>query len=121
MWLGIWHGDAFSVLLGFSCFVARFPNQFVGYSSCDSWGREAEKCVKPFDRFRVQPLKHSQKTNTMNTKLKSILTCLGLAILTVFTFTGCQSTGSGGGSNTHEMGGPRTPRMDNSIMPNRGN
>jgi len=32
----------------------------------------------------------------------------------------CESTRSGHGSNTHEMGGPRTPRMDNSIMPNRG-
>ena len=57
----------------------------------------------------------------MKNKLISTLTCLGLAILTVFTFTGCQSTGSGGGSNTHEMGGLRTPRMDNSIMPNRAN
>ena len=57
----------------------------------------------------------------MKTTLKSTLLMLSFAVFTAFTFTGCQSTGSGGGSNTHEMGGPRTPRMDNSIMPNRAN
>ena len=57
----------------------------------------------------------------MKHKLKSTLTCLGLALLTIFTFTGCQSTGGDGGSNTHEMGGPGKPRMDNSLMPNRSN
>ena len=54
----------------------------------------------------------------MKTKLKSILPMLGLAMLAGFTFSSCESTS--GPSNTHEMGGPRTPRMDNSLMPNRG-
>ena len=57
----------------------------------------------------------------MKTKLKSTIVSLILAMLAAFTFTGCESTGSSGGSNTHEMGGLRTPRMDNRIMPNRGN
>ena len=54
-------------------------------------------------------------------KLKTLLLTLagsfGLATL----LSSCHSTGSGGGSNTHEMGGLHTPRMDNSIMPSRGN
>ena len=57
----------------------------------------------------------------MKTKLSFTIASLILAILTAFTFTGCESTSNGGGSNTHEMGGTRTPRMDNSIMPNRRN
>ena len=61
------------------------------------------------------------KTNTMKAKLKTTLTCLGLALLAALTFSGCQSTGSSGGSNTHEMGGPGKPRMDNRLMPHRAN
>ncbi len=57
----------------------------------------------------------------ITTKLRSTIVSLILAILSAFTFTGCESTSNGGGSNTHEMGGPRTSRMDNSIMPNRRN
>ena len=54
----------------------------------------------------------------MKTKLKSSLAILGLAMLTAFTFSSCESTASSP-SNTHEMGGPGKPRMDNSLMPNR--
>ena len=54
----------------------------------------------------------------MKTKLKSIPAMLGLAMLAGFTFSSCESTS--GPSNTHEMGGPGKPRMDNSLMPNRG-
>ena len=57
----------------------------------------------------------------MKTTLKSTVITLSIALLAAFTFSGCQTTGSGGGSNTPEMGGPGKPRMDNSLMPNRGN
>ena len=51
----------------------------------------------------------------MQATLRSKLITLSIALLAAFTFSGCQSTGSGGGSNTHEMGGPGKPRMDNSL------
>ena len=53
----------------------------------------------------------------LKTRLIILASSLGFATM----LSSCQSTGSGGGSNTHEMGGPRTPRMDNSIMPKRAN
>jgi len=56
-------------------------------------------------------------------KLKSRLLILLATLGLVTVLPSCQSTGTGSGveSNTHEMGGLRTPRMDNSIMPDRGN
>lgn len=48
--------------------------------------------------------------------LRTMAGGFGLAML----LSSCQSTGDRSDSNTHEMGGPRTPRMDNSVMPNRG-
>ncbi len=53
----------------------------------------------------------------MKTKMKCTLAALSLALLAAFSFSGCESTG--GPSNTHEMGGPGKPRMDNSLMPGR--
>ena len=53
-------------------------------------------------------------------KLKTLLLTLAGSLGLATLLSSCHSTGSGGGSNTHEMGGPRTPRMDNSLMPNRG-
>jgi|GEM_PF-4197297 len=50
----------------------------------------------------------------MKTLLLTLAGSFGLATM----LSSCQSTG--GGSNTHEMGGLGKPRMDNSLMPNRG-
>jgi len=52
-------------------------------------------------------------------KLKTRLLILAGSLGLVTLLPSCQSTGSGSPSNTHEMGGPRTPRMDNKLMPNR--
>jgi hypothetical protein len=53
----------------------------------------------------------------MKLKMRLILLAGSLGLATVL--SSCESTGSGSTSNTHEMGGPRTPRMDNKIMPGR--
>lgn len=49
----------------------------------------------------------------MKTPVRPILT-VGLFSLLM---SSCQSTGSGSASDTHDMGGLRAPRMNNSIMP----
>jgi len=46
-------------------------------------------------------------------RLITLISSLGLVTL----MPSCESSGP---SNTHEMGGPGKPRMDNSLMPNRG-
>lgn len=53
-------------------------------------------------------------------KLKTRLLILSGSLGLVTLLSSCQSTGSTPVSNTHEMGGLHTPRMDNSLMPNRG-
>lgn len=59
------------------------------------------------------------KTNTIKTTLKSTLAALTLGIL-AFAFSGCESTGGGAGSGTHEMGPPKSPsRMSDQSMPGR--
>lgn len=50
----------------------------------------------------------------LNPTLLITATLIGLSAAV----TSCQSKGTQSG--THEMGGPRTPRMDNSVMPDRG-
>ena len=50
-------------------------------------------------------------------KMKTRVLILAGSIGLVTILPSCESTGP---SNTHEMGGPRTPRMDNKIMPDRG-
>ena len=54
----------------------------------------------------------------MKTNISNILKA-GILGLFAIMMASCQSTGSGSSSNTHEMGGPGKPRMDNSLMPNR--
>lgn len=49
----------------------------------------------------------------LKTRLLILISSLGLVTLV----PSCQSSGP---SDTHEMGGPGKPRMDNSLMPNRG-
>lgn len=53
----------------------------------------------------------------MKLKMRLLFLTVGLGLLTIL--PSCQSTRSNSASETHEMGGLRTPRMDNSIMPNR--
>lgn len=56
----------------------------------------------------------------MKTTLKSTLAALSFAILSAFAFSGCESTGGGSGSGTHEMGPPKSPsRMSDQDMPGR--
>ena len=59
------------------------------------------------------------KTTTIKLALKSTLAALSLGILAL-AFSGCESTGGGSGSGTHEMGPPKSPsRMSNESMPGR--
>jgi hypothetical protein len=50
----------------------------------------------------------------LKTRILILLSSLGLVTL----MPSCES--AGGPSDTHEMGGPGKSRMDNSLMPNRG-
>jgi hypothetical protein len=51
-------------------------------------------------------------------KLNPTLLIAAAFVGTSAALTSCQTKGDLSG--THEMGGPRTPRMDNSVMPDRG-
>jgi len=53
----------------------------------------------------------------MKLTMRLIVLAAGFGFAAVL--SSCESTGTGSSSNTHEMGGPRTPRMSNKIMPGR--
>jgi hypothetical protein len=56
----------------------------------------------------------------MKPTLRSTRAALSLAMLAALTFSGCASSGSGSGTETHEMGPPKGPyRMSNESMPGR--
>ena len=56
--------------------------------------------------------------NNMKTTLKTTLALLSFAIIAVFTFSGCASTGGGSGSGVHHMDTPkRGSTMPDSAMP----
>ena len=56
----------------------------------------------------------------MKPTLKSTLAALSFAILAAFVFSGCESTGGGSGSGTHQMGSPKTGyTMPDQNMPDR--
>ena len=53
----------------------------------------------------------------MKIPLKSLRIVLSLALLAAFAFSGCETTGDGAASSTHEMGPPRNPyRMSDRSM-----